>query len=328
MDMAAKFQDQRRLPPDRQARGDGLGADRRRPPASGAARAGYRDLDAAALRLPAGAAGSGRRRPSTCIRCRALVDALLAEVAPRGIEGERLRKQVLRLEREIRAMRRRGREGHAVGAVGAPPPQRSARGGDETVGDRCCARRGDALPVDGEVVDCDPRLPARLSRRRGGRADAQGAANSATLVDRLMRKLSDILRAAFARSAGGPAAAGARGLVGGAHADVFDFAAMSKLVARSAPKDELPPARRAAHRVGARRARRAALLRRSAVDEPAAAAATSCSTTARPRPRRSASGCRALVEIVKAIAIAELEADGATTRPTTMRSSSATTSTR
>ncbi len=34
----------------------------------------------------------------------AAVDRMLSELAPRGIDGERLRRQVLRVEREIRAL--------------------------------------------------------------------------------------------------------------------------------------------------------------------------------------------------------------------------------
>ena len=33
-----------------------------------------------------------------------VVGGLIAELAPRGIEGERLRKQLLRLERELRVL--------------------------------------------------------------------------------------------------------------------------------------------------------------------------------------------------------------------------------
>jgi hypothetical protein len=64
------------------------------------------------------------------------------------------------------------------------------------------------------------------------------------LVDTLVVRLSDILRAAFIHSAAGQRPGALRASVGGAHQHMFDFDAMSRLVGRRAPKDELSPAQR------------------------------------------------------------------------------------
>ena len=55
-----------------------------------------------------------------------LVDAVLKEVAPRGIEGERLRRHGLQLEREIRRAVDAG-AGGTLSECGRLPPHNSAR---------------------------------------------------------------------------------------------------------------------------------------------------------------------------------------------------------
>ena len=65
-----------------------------------------------------------------------------------------------------------------------------------------------------------------------------------TTVERLVFKLTDVLRAAFLHSAGGQQPEALRAALGGTHREVFDFAVMSRLVARNSPKDELPASRR------------------------------------------------------------------------------------
>ena len=305
MDMAAKFQDQRVFHMTGNRTGDGLA-----PVDIGSLRpallAGYRDLTRLRydfpLVLPEAADGDEYVHSLSGI-----VTALLALLAPRGIEGERLRKHVLRLERELRAQVAAGEKG-TLSELWARAAERVSAGADPTVA-QVLAQAGDSLPVDGELVDCDPSLPVRVIKQAWRHAHAQKAREFRTLVDTLIRKLSDIRRAAFARSAAGQQPAALAASIGSGHADVFDFSVMSKLVARSAPKDELPPARRG-------RIERAlgvlggqpfyadpddtAVAGWDFVFENCAAAAAAY----RERLPR-------LTEVVKAIAIAELEAKGA-----------------
>lgn len=172
----------------------------------------------------------------------AAVAGLLARIAPRGIEGERLRRHVLRLEAEIRAMVARGEAGSLSEIWTAAATRLGA--GDATTA-QVLAQAGDSLEVDGDLVDCDARLPARYVRHEWLANQARKARDFRRLVDGLVRQLSDIRRAAFARSAAGMQPEALAAAIGGAHADVFDFAVMSKLVTRRVPSDELPAARRA-----------------------------------------------------------------------------------
>lgn len=175
-----------------------------------------------------------------------VVGRLALELAPRGIEGERLRRHLLRLEREIRSAVAAG----ATGRLSALWAEAAARLGeeaaaraDDTAG-AVLAQAAASLKVDGEVAGCDERLPARLIAQAWRHAQWRKARDFRALIDTLMRQLADIRRAAWAHSAAGRQPQALRAAVGGAHADAFDFDAMSRLVARGAPQDRLPPARR------------------------------------------------------------------------------------
>ncbi len=238
-----------------------------------------------------------------------LVDEVLREVAPRGMEGERLRKHALRLEREIRARSIAGGTGmlsalwdEAATKVGAP----SKENAEEVL--RYTAA---ALKLDGKVIDCDAAMPARFIAHAWEEARATRTQAFRKTVDALVVKLSDILRAAFIHSAAGQTPQALRASVGSARDDEFDFDVMSRLIGRRAPRDELPPARRARIEwaLSVLRAQRfyADPKTGSAPGAtPFAFRFEDCVAAAAAFRER----LPAVVETVKAIAVAELEADG------------------
>ena len=181
--------------------------------------------------------GAGTIRPLSSI-----VDEVLQELAPRGIGGERLRKHVLRLEREVRTLL----AGSATGTLSElwdMAARKLALPDDPSAG-TVLTHIAQKLQLDGDVVDCDRDMPARVLAHAWQAAQQRKAKAFRTLAERLMVKLSDILRAAFIHSEAGQQPAALRASLGGTHRDVFDFAVMSRLVARNAPKDELPASRR------------------------------------------------------------------------------------
>ena len=92
----------------------------------------------------------------------AVVGELISDLAPRGIEGERLRRQLLRLEREIRVLIAAGATG-TLSALWPEAAARAARGAADDARARQCSRRpAESLQLDGELIDCDARCPARL----------------------------------------------------------------------------------------------------------------------------------------------------------------------
>jgi len=238
MDMAAKFQDQTVFHMTGKRAGDGLAA--LAPGYRPALLAAYRDLarlryDYPVVLLANDAGGEYVKSLS------AVIGELIADVAPRGIEGERLRKQLLRLEREIRSLLAKG----TTGLLSELWPQAAARmAGSDDEARAVLTRTAESLGVDGELLDCDQALPARFLTRAWRNVHAQRAAQFHALVDGLVRKLSDILRAAYAHSQDGQRPEALKSGFGALHEDVFDYAAMSRLVARNVPVDELPASRR------------------------------------------------------------------------------------
>ena len=237
-----------------------------------------------------------------------IVDDVLREVAPRGLEGERLRKHVLGLEREVRRLARDGARGRLselwIGAAAtlATP--------DDPSSQAVLGHVAEKVNADGELLDCDHASPARIITHLWQAAQDRKAKTFLGIVGRLRVKLADILRAAFIHSEAGQRPESLRASLGGAHRDAFDFAAMSRLVGRSMPKDELPPARR-------RRIQWALAILASqrffdaagTPSEPTAPFAfrfDNCSEAAEAFRAR----LPLLAEVVKAIAIAELEIDG------------------
>jgi hypothetical protein len=304
MDMAAKFQDQTVFHMTGKRTGDGLSA-----LAAGfrpALLAAYRDLarlryDYPVVLLDRDAGGHYVRSLSS------VVGALIGELAPRGIDGERLRKQLLRVEREVRVLVAGGAHASLV-ELWRDAAARAA--GDDDAARDVLLQAGAALPVDGEVLDCGDALTERFVTRAWRSVNAEKSRAFRTHVDHLVRKLSDILRAAFVHSVAGQAPKALQSGFGSLHADIFDFAAMSRLVSRNVPLDELPACRRE------RIERSLATLRgqRFYPDPAAAEAGTgyafafdSCGAAIEAHRARLPE----IVQVVKAIAIAELEARGA-----------------
>lgn len=171
-----------------------------------------------------------------------VVDEVLRDVAPRGIEGERLRKDVLRLERELRTLVAQGANG-SLSDLWAMAATRIGSAADDTAG-KVLGRTGAALTLDGEVLPCTHAMPARLLAHLWKAVQARKAGKFHADADALAVKLSEILRAAFVHSAAGRRADSLKASVGAPHHEIFDFAAMSKLLGEPARRADLPESRR------------------------------------------------------------------------------------
>ena len=116
MDMQARHQDQRVFHLSGQRAGDGLlpvGGRRLRP----ALLAPYRDLNALRHDFPL-VLETRRGAPEFVHTLSGLVDGVLKDVAPRGIEGERLRRHALQLESRIRRALAEGASGSLAELLG------------------------------------------------------------------------------------------------------------------------------------------------------------------------------------------------------------------
>jgi hypothetical protein len=239
-----------------------------------------------------------------------LVDAALADAA-RGSDAERIRKHALRLEQEIRVLVSGG-AGGTLSALWEKAAGRLAKGADESLEDSLRRTRA-AIKVDGEVADCDAALPAHVLSHAWSAVQIQKAEALRKDLDRLVLKLSDILKADFERSDAGRSAKHLKASVGTGYGDAFDFDAMSRILAKALPKDVFPESRR-------KRIRELldVLSTQQFFPAPAAPAKKtgsakhycflfdSCADALRAFRERMPK----LIDLAKAIAIAELEIDG------------------
>ena len=317
MDMQTQHQDQLVFHLTGKRAGRGLSAHRRPRPAPGAARAATATCTRLRHDFPLVLVerGGAERR---ALAVDASSNAVLQEVAPRGIEGERLRKHVLRLEREIRAPSLAGAGGtlaelwaRRAGAAGR------ARGRD--AGSRCWRHRRHGAAAR--------RRGARLRRATAG---APAHATPGRRAQRARRAASTPTSSRLVRQAVGHPARGLQPLAGRAaaaepearrsaapHQDAFDFDA------HVAPGRQGRAAGRAAGRRGAGASSRRWRAASRSASSPTRAAGRRDAPAPYRLPLRQLRGrgaglprapARGWPKLVKAISIAELEAAGALRR--------------
>ncbi len=172
----------------------------------------------------------------------AVVDFALRTAAPPGQSGEALRKRALMIERDVRRRVAAGEQGTLLElwerAAGSIAPTGDA-------GFRVDADKArDALPVDGEVVDCNAALPARFLRHAWSAVQQQKARTAQERIGGLVIRLGNILRADYARSEAALAQPALQASFGSAHRGMFDFEAMSRLLSHGGPRGGLSERRR------------------------------------------------------------------------------------
>jgi hypothetical protein len=170
----------------------------------------------------------------------------LTELFDAALSGEtaddRWRHHAWRMEREMRRIAAADGGGRFATLWQAAARRLGAGSGEGFT--ESLARLRAKLPADGEVVECDATLPRRLLSHAWAAVQQHKAARLRDDLNRLIVKLSDILRADFARSDAGHSPENLRAAVGEAHTRAFDFAAMSRVLASVSPPSLLSDSRR------------------------------------------------------------------------------------
>jgi ferredoxin len=271
--------------------------------------AGFRDLTRLRYDFPLVLIENGT--DETSVRSLSgLFDSILQDVAA-GADGERLKQHALRLEQEIRALAADGVAG-SLHALWERAASRLGKHNDELFQDSLRRLRA-ALKIDGEVVDCDGRLPFRLLQHAWTILRSAKARKVRKDIDRLIMKLSDVLAADVVHSEKGLSAENLKASMGTAQRDAFDFEAMAHLLVQASPKTSLAEARR----------RRIEWLLKTLKSQrffPAAAESQAAPAAAQPYEFVFENCAQALeayrarqagmTELAKAIAMAGLEAEG------------------
>jgi hypothetical protein len=240
-----------------------------------------------------------------------LIDAMLQQIAPEGPDSEQLRKMVLRLEREIRVLLAEGASGSLSELWDLAAGRLAALTG-AAFGQSVRVARA-AIDVDGDVVDCDAAIAGRFVSHAWANVQADKARRFRVIASRLAVKLDDILRAEFIRSPAGRSPESLKAAFGGAHQNLFDFAALSRLLPQSSQREALPEVRRRRIEWALWVLKRQRFFagtvgqgKSSAAAEPYSFTFESCADAlAAFRARR-----QEMVDLVKALSIADLEVDG------------------
>lgn len=238
-----------------------------------------------------------------------LFDRALRQIDDDDKDGGRLRKHALRFEREIRALAAEHGGGTLLElwdqAAGRLSAQKDAPFRDSL--DRLRA----AVGTEFEVVNCNGAMPFRLCKHVWELSERNKARSFRAEIDKLVMQLSDILRAELARSEEGLGPARLAASVGDTQREMFDFAAMSRLLGEAFPAVRMPEARRARIRslISVLQSQRffASMGRRPiAGTEPYGFVFENCADAVEAYRERLPK----LLELAKAVAIAKLEVAG------------------
>ncbi|MGF1761227.1 ferredoxin [Photobacterium sagamiensis] len=167
------------------------------------------------------------------------IDASLQKVAPRGIKGEELRRQVLNQEQEIRDLVSQGLNG-SMSSLWEEARLKLQLAVSETMRSTLDENLGKAhaeLDFDGEIIDCDAELPRRLFTHAWAQSQQVKSMQLRSRIDYLMQKLSDILRIDYLRSSEARDPGHLERSVGTGNKVDFDFQAMARIL-KSAPVGE------------------------------------------------------------------------------------------
>jgi hypothetical protein len=176
----------------------------------------------------------------------AIVDGILQEIAPRGAASERLRQDVLKLEQALRTLVAGG-SGERLSRLWERAERDLLAECDEAAREPLRAnlsRARGALQVDGQVIGCDDGTPVKLLTHAWRVAQRAKARAFREKVDDLILRLSGILEADFMKSEAARTPRALRSSVGTAYEGVFDFEAMSRVLAEGSSNGRLPETRR------------------------------------------------------------------------------------
>jgi hypothetical protein len=175
-----------------------------------------------------------------------IVDGILQEIAPHGIEGERLRKHVLGLEKEIRVLVSEGAKEPLTRLWELAEANLLSRtnAAAQSALKASSARARAVLTLDGDVIDCNKETAVELLTHLWGAAQSDKARRFLDRVDRLILGLSDVLEVDFMKSADARTPDRLKHSVGTAFEPAFDFEAMSQVLGATSREKPLPAKQR------------------------------------------------------------------------------------
>jgi hypothetical protein len=167
----------------------------------------------------------------------AIVDRAIGRIG--GPDSDGARKILLRHERVIRNLVANGTTG-TLGKL-----WKLATPAEDAAAVEVLEKARKTLDVDGELLDCDATMPARLFMHAWRFAQDRKLAKIRSELDRLILRLRNILRADVAASAASRTPEQLKASIGTAFQDAFDFESLSVLLTAALPEAGMTAARRA-----------------------------------------------------------------------------------
>jgi len=175
-----------------------------------------------------------------------IVDDVLKDRVPQGVDGEFVRQQVLCLEREIRLVVAQGAGVSLVKAwdLAVAKLRTQTASGMRPALDDCLEKIEDAFRIEGQLVDCNGVTPMAMIRQAWAIEQRAKAHVSRKKVDDLILSLTNILGAEIKKSAQALSPENLKNSVGSSFESAFNFEAMSEVLTPNVPRDVLPDDRR------------------------------------------------------------------------------------
>jgi hypothetical protein len=177
-----------------------------------------------------------------------IVNAILQAAAPRGIVGERMRQNLIKLEREIRVLALQDGPGSLFEtwnkAADILLSRKDLTAQEREALEANLRKARSALHRDGRLLGCDENTPAAVVAHAWRSIREQRKESVKKELREIVIKLSNILENDYLRSNEARKPESLKAMVGTAFEDEFDFQAMSKALPKVKAKDLLPKERR------------------------------------------------------------------------------------
>ncbi|MEI6033700.1 MAG: hypothetical protein WCS65_05410 [Verrucomicrobiae bacterium] len=177
-----------------------------------------------------------------------VVNDLLQRVAPRGPEGEKMRRCALRIEQEIRSLISRNQTGAlsrlwAMAAANLSAQPGLAEKEKQPLQDDLEAVQA-ALDIEGEVIGCDADTADRVMRHLWRRAHGTRVGRGGAQLRELAIRLNDMLRSDDLESEEARQPKSLHGAFGSHFDELIDFQTMSLTLRGNRPHARMPAKRR------------------------------------------------------------------------------------
>ena len=176
----------------------------------------------------------------------AMINEALTAHVKEGGDGEFSRRKILQLEAEIRKMVAAGTEGmlSEIWQAASRKLLKKVANGQVHELEELFATIHDAIGLDGEIIGCNARTPARLLQHIWEMDQGRKAKVAQKRIGELILYLQNFLGAEARRTMDDLTPQNLEGHIGASFADAFDFEEMSRILMPKTEKSTLPEDRR------------------------------------------------------------------------------------